>query len=100
MTALGAFGTSLWAAPAAPARLLVVFLRGGYDALNLLVPARSGYYNEMRPTIAVPVGSAAKPGQPAATLLNADWALHPALEVSVLPLASSLRTGSEASPSL
>jgi len=85
-SALGAFGTQLWAAPAAPARLLVVFLRGGYDALNLLVPARSGYYNEMRPTIAVPVGSAAKPGQPAATLLNADWALHPALEASVLPL--------------
>ena len=28
----------LWAAPAAPSRLLLVFLRGAYDACNLLVP--------------------------------------------------------------
>jgi len=35
--ALGA--TRLIAAPASDARLLVVFMRGGYDAANLLVPA-------------------------------------------------------------
>ena len=51
------------------------------------MPARSSFYNDVRPNIAVPVGATAKPGQPAATLLDADWALHPALEASVLPLA-------------
>lgn len=32
------------AAPDTGARLLFVFLRGGYDAVNLLVPVASSYY--------------------------------------------------------
>lgn len=75
--------TRLWAASAADARLLVVFLRGGYDCASLLVPASSPFYAEARPTIAVP-----RPGaSPQAALpLDADWALHPALRDSLHPL--------------
>jgi uncharacterized protein (DUF1501 family) len=75
----------LFAAPATTNKLLVVFLRGGYDAANLLVPIGSGnrYYYEVRPNIAVPL-----PGTEANTALslNADWGLHPALHESIYPL--------------
>jgi uncharacterized protein (DUF1501 family) len=76
----------LWAAPpgkANSARLLVVFLRGGYDAANLLVPVSSDFYYAARPTIAVP-----RPGTEAnaALPLTADWGLHPALRDSIYPL--------------
>src|SRR5437868_15158746 len=80
--ALGAAGR-LFAAPAADAKLLVVFLRGGYDAANLLVPVSSAFYYEARPNIAVPrPGSSPK----SALSLDADWGLHPALETSLQPL--------------
>lgn len=73
----------LYAAGGASSRLLVVFLRGGYDAANALVPIGSNYYYETRPNIAVPrPGSAEK----AAVALNADWGLHPSLRASMLPL--------------
>jgi uncharacterized protein (DUF1501 family) len=82
----------LWAAPGANVkpnqpRLLVVFLRGGYDAANLLVPVSSQFYYDARPTIAVPRPLASgEPGPAAAIALNADWGLHPALRDSVYPL--------------
>ena len=74
---------TLFAAPAAPARVLVVFLRGGYDAASLLVPTSSSFYYEQRPNIAV-----ARPGSAAdaALPLDTDWGLNPALRDSVLPL--------------
>jgi uncharacterized protein (DUF1501 family) len=73
----------LWAAPAAGSRFLLVFLRGGYDAANLLVPTGSDFYYRSRPTIAVP-----KPGSgpDGALPLDADWGLHPALKDTILPL--------------
>ena len=74
----------LFAAPsAAGSKLLVVFLRGGYDAANVLVPVSSDFYYASRPNIAVP-----RPGTDArcALPLDADWGLHPALEASMLPL--------------
>jgi len=76
-------GGQLWAAGATQPCFLVVFLRGGYDAANLLVPVSSGFYYESRPTIAV-----ARPGKEANTALplTADWGLHPALRDSVYPL--------------
>src|SRR5262249_42708847 len=43
----------VWAAPATDARLLVVFLRGAYDAANVLVPVGSDFYYSSRPTLAV-----------------------------------------------
>jgi len=71
------------AASSTSARLLLVFLRGGYDASNVLVPVGSSFYYESRPNIAVPrPGSAAKAALP----LDADWGLHPALGASLLPL--------------
>ncbi len=79
-----AFGASrLYAAPAAAGnKLLVVFMRGAYDAASLLVPASSDFYYESRPTIAI-----ARPGSGAgAALPLADgWALHPALADSLMP---------------
>src|SRR5687768_12974604 len=73
----------LYAAAGTSARLLVVFLRGGYDATNVLVPVSSSFYYEARPNIAV-----LKPGSGAnaAAALDADWGLHPALRASMLPL--------------
>ena len=62
-------------------RLLVVFLRGAYDACNVLVPQTS-FYRECRPNIAI-----AKPGagKDAALALDADWALMPALQSTLYP---------------
>lgn len=79
MTSAGA----LWAAPAKQPRLLVVFLRGGYDCASLLVPTSSDFYYESRPNIAIP-----KPSTElnSAIALNADWGLHPALRESLYPL--------------
>jgi uncharacterized protein (DUF1501 family) len=34
----------LWAVPRVHTRFLLVFLRGGYDAANLLVPVASDFY--------------------------------------------------------
>ena len=82
-TGLALGGGHLWAAGPAQPCFLVVFLRGGYDAANLLVPVGSSFYYEARPTIAV-----ARPGKDASAALpvNADWGLHPALRDSVYPL--------------
>jgi uncharacterized protein (DUF1501 family) len=73
----------LWAAPASKTRLLFVFMRGGYDATNLLVPISSQFYYKARPNIAVP-----RPGNElnAALPINADWGLHPALRDTIYPL--------------
>ncbi|AYM75540.1 DUF1501 domain-containing protein [Janthinobacterium agaricidamnosum] len=78
----------LLAAPATNAKLLFVFLRGGYDANNLLVPIGSDFYYASRPNIAI-----AKPGADNGALaLNSDWALHPALRETIYPMF----TGGEA----
>jgi uncharacterized protein (DUF1501 family) len=69
----------LYALPAQDApRLLVVFLRGAYDAANIVIPVSSDFYYASRPTLAVP--------KTAALPLNAYWALHPALQESIYPL--------------
>jgi len=46
-------GGRLFAAPTTGPRFLLVFLRGGYDSTNLLVPYSSSYYYEARPNIAI-----------------------------------------------
>jgi uncharacterized protein (DUF1501 family) len=71
----------LYAAPTAGPRFLLVFLRGGYDSLNLLVPYSSSFYYESRPTIGV-----ARPDPASSTgamALNADWALAPAVRDTI-----------------
>jgi uncharacterized protein (DUF1501 family) len=74
----------VWAAPATDARLLVVFLRGAYDAANVVVPVSSEFYYASRPTLAIAKPDVGKPS--AALALNSDWGLHPALRDSIYPL--------------
>src|SRR5579871_5555985 len=78
-----AFGRA-WAAPGSDVRLLVVFLRGGYDAANVVIPVSSSFYYEARPKIAI---AKPDPNNPLSALeLDADWALHPALKDSIYTL--------------
>ncbi|MBV6323103.1 DUF1501 domain-containing protein [Duganella violaceipulchra] len=81
--ALPAMAGNLWAAPASKARLLFVFMRGGYDATSLLVPISSQYYYQVRPNIAIPKPSA---DLNSALPIDGDWGLHPALRDSIYPL--------------
>jgi uncharacterized protein (DUF1501 family) len=87
--ALGASLTTLRVAVGAPApgtstagpRFLLVFLRGGYDCANAVVPCGSSFYYEARPSIAI-----AKPlaeNAAGALALDADWALAPALRGTI-----------------
>src|SRR4051812_9655741 len=65
--------------------LVVINLRGGADALNMLVPYRDpGYYN-LRPSIAIPA-----PGASGTTAIDLDgfFGLHPSLS-PLLPLYQS-----------
>jgi uncharacterized protein (DUF1501 family) len=87
LTALGALTLSPFTIAATPAndvRFLLVFLRGGYDAANLLVPHASPFYYESRPNIAIAKPNTADAN--AALELDAQWALHPALKDSLMPL--------------
>ncbi|HMD72483.1 MAG TPA: DUF1501 domain-containing protein, partial [Steroidobacteraceae bacterium] len=58
-----------------------VFLRGGYDAANLLIPYSSGFYYESRPNISIARPDAAS--NTGALALNADWALAPAVRDTI-----------------
>ena len=74
----------LFAAPAGGPRFLLVFLRGGYDSTNFLIPYSSSFYYEARPTLAI-----AKPdpvSNTGALALDADWALAPAVRESIGPM--------------
>lgn len=77
----------VWATPATDAKLLVVFLRGAYDAANVLVPVSSSFYYESRPNLAIAKPDVGNPN--AAVALDADWGLHPALRDSLAPLWTS-----------
>jgi uncharacterized protein (DUF1501 family) len=76
----------LYAAPATGPRFLLVFLRGGYDSTNLLIPYSSSYYYEARPNIAIAKPDAASSA--GALALNADWALAPAVRETIGALYS------------
>jgi uncharacterized protein (DUF1501 family) len=74
----------LYAAPQTKARLLIIFLRGAYDAANVVIPISSDFYYDSRPTLAI-----RRPDQnipTSALYLNRDWGLHPALRESIYPL--------------
>lgn len=99
LAALGAAHTILpgpsvvskaYAAPGAGnAKFLLVFLRGGYDAANVIVPVGSDFYYESRPTIALPKPDPANPQSALALAGPGDaalWGLHPSLKESVYPL--------------
>jgi uncharacterized protein (DUF1501 family) len=74
----------VWAAPATDARLLVVFLRGAYDATNVVVPISSDFYYTQRPSLAIARPDVGNPNS--ALSLTAEWGLHPALRDSIFPL--------------
>jgi len=79
-----------FAAPgASDAKFLLVFLRGGYDAANVIIPVGSSFYYESRPTLAIAKPNPADPNA-AVPLFGpndaADWGMHPALKDSMLPL--------------
>jgi uncharacterized protein (DUF1501 family) len=74
----------LYAAPQTSTRLLVVFLRGAYDAANVVIPVSSEFYYQSRPTLAI---ARPNPGDAnSAAPLNSDWGLHPALKDTLYPL--------------
>lgn len=79
-----------FAAPgAADAKFLLVFLRGGYDAANIVIPVSSDFYYEVRPTIALPKPNAQDPNAAISLAGPNDavtWGLHPALKDSMMPL--------------
>ena len=75
----GAFwplGRSAWAGSGSShKKLVVVFLRGAVDGLNVVAPYAEGAYYSARPTIAVP-----PPGRAQGALdLDGHFGLHPAL---------------------
>lgn len=78
--ALGVAGR-VFAAPAGSPRFLLVFLRGGYDCANIVIPYSSAYYYETRPNIAVRRPTDLDPG--GALALDSDWALAPVLRSSI-----------------
>jgi uncharacterized protein (DUF1501 family) len=82
-TALLAFGSAgrLYAAPVSGPRFLLVFLRGGYDSTNLLIPYASPFYYEARPNIAIPKPDPAS--NTTALALDANWALAPAVRDTI-----------------
>ncbi len=74
----------VWAAPKTNARLLIVFLRGAYDAANVLVPITSSFYYESRPNLHIARPDPANSNS--AVGLDADWGLHPALRGTIFSL--------------
>ncbi|HEY6579141.1 MAG TPA: DUF1501 domain-containing protein [Rhizomicrobium sp.] len=78
------FGRSAWAIQnraTGQERLVVVFLRGAVDGLNVVPPYSEQEYHDLRPTIAI-----ARPGQSGGALdLDGHFGLHPAL-ASLMPL--------------
>ena len=77
----GGVAGRLLAAPVSGPRFLLVFLRGGYDCANLLIPYSSSFYYEARPNIAIARPDPAS--NTGAVALNADWALAPAVRESI-----------------
>ncbi len=74
----------VWATPATDSRLLVVFLRGAYDAANVVIPVGSEFYYRARPGLQIARPDPANPN--AALPLDGDWGLHPALKDTIYPL--------------
>ena len=79
-SAIATFGTHGWVAKSlatspSPKRLIVIFLRGGIDGLNVVVPYGEPEYYTARPVIAIP-----KPGKEKGVLdLDGFFGINPAL---------------------
>ncbi|MDB5687079.1 MAG: hypothetical protein JWR77_1668 [Rhizorhabdus sp.] len=77
-------GRALAVPEAGDTRLLILFLRGAYDAANIVAPTGNSFYHSARPTLALARPDPANPD--AAIALDGDWSLHPALKDTMLPL--------------
>jgi uncharacterized protein (DUF1501 family) len=88
LSALFALGSNAWAGQVQAAstsagrkRLIVIFMRGAVDGLNIVVPYGESAYYQSRPRIAVP-----RPDQANGALdLDGHFGLHPSL-APILPL--------------
>lgn len=60
--------------------LVTIFLRGGADALNAIVPAADPLYYKVRPTIAIPDKPTKGSKGAMRTLKNDYWGLNPMME--------------------
>ena len=61
-------------------KLIVIFLRGGVDGLNVVIPYQEDVYYDVRPKIAIPA-----PGEENGAInLDGQFGLHPAL-ASIMP---------------
>jgi uncharacterized protein (DUF1501 family) len=74
-------GVRLYAAPAGSPRFLLVFLRGGYDCANVVVPYASDFYYQARPSLAIARPDPSRDNS--ALVLDGDWALTPVLRPTV-----------------
>ncbi|MBP0657325.1 hypothetical protein J8J20_25985, partial [Mycobacterium tuberculosis] len=63
--------------------MLVVFLRGAYDAANVVIPVSSDFSYASRPTLAIARPDAANAAS--ALSLDVNWGLRPALKETILP---------------
>ena len=54
--------------------VVILFLRGGMDALNVIVPYKDRHYYDMRPTLAIPAE-----GDKAVIPLDSRFGIHPSL---------------------
>jgi len=80
-------GVRLYAAPATSPRFLLVFLRGGYDCANVLIPYASDFYYQARPNLAI---ARPDPTQESGALaLDGNWALTPVLRPTLGALYSA-----------
>ena len=69
--------------------LVCVFLRGGADTLNLIVPYGDDRYYRLRPTIAIPAPNGNDEATGAALRIDEHYGFHPKLR----PLAPLYREG-------
>ncbi len=76
-----AFATDTARGGSTPHTLVCIFLRGGADTLNMVIPYANDAYYEVRPTLAI-----AKPGsegRKASLKLNDFYAFHPVMKALV-----------------
>jgi len=70
------FLSAAFAGEAKKPTLVVLYLRGGMDALNVIIPYKDKRYYDLRPTLAVPPKET--DGKPGVIQLDSKFGLHPA----------------------